>query len=347
MYIKKILLAIALIGLVIAGYCSYYVYNTMFQPNTSFNNEEAYVLISKNDTYEDVKLQIEPLLKDIKTFDALAEQKKYKYNVKSGRYIIRKGMNNNDIINSIRSKNMPLNISFNNQERLENLAGRLAQQLDVDSLELLTVMEDPKFLAKHNFTNETALSMYVPNSYEFFWNSSAETIRSRMLKEYEAFWTPSRLKKAKALNLSKYEVVALASIVHKETAKVDERPRVAGVYLNRLRLGMPLQADPTVIYAKKKEANNFDMVIKRVLYKDLEIDSPYNTYKYGGLPPGPITMPDVSAVDAVLNAEKHDYLYFVANVENFGYHKFAKTLAQHNRNKNEYVRWINKIGINR
>lgn len=347
MYIKKILLAIALIGLVIAGYCSYYVYNTMFQPNTSFNNEEAYVLISKNDTYEDVKLQIEPLLKDIKTFDALAEQKKYKYNVKSGRYIIRKGMNNNDIINSIRSKNMPLNISFNNQERLENLAGRLAQQLDVDSLELLTVMEDPKFLAKHNFTNETALSMYVPNSYEFFWNSSAETIRSRMLKEYDAFWTPSRLKKAKALNLSKNEVVSLASIVHKETAKVDERPRVAGVYLNRLRLGMPLQADPTVIYAKKKEANNFDMVIKRVLYKDLEIDSPYNTYKYGGLPPGPITMPDVSAVDAVLNAEKHDYLYFVANVENFGYHKFAKTLAQHNLNKNEYVRWINKMGINR
>ncbi len=347
MYIKKILLAIALIGLVIAGYCSYYVYNIMFQPNTSFNNEEAYVLISKNDTYEDVKLQIEPLLKDIKTFDALAEQKKYKYNVKSGRYIIRKGMNNNDIINSIRSKNMPLNISFNNQERLENLAGRLAQQLDVDSLELLTVMEDPKFLAKHNFTNETALSMYVPNSYEFFWNSSAETIRNRMLKEYEAFWTPSRLKKAKALNLSKNEVVALASIVHKETAKVDERPRVAGVYLNRLRLGMPLQADPTVIYAKKKEANNFNMVIKRVLYKDLEIDSPYNTYKYGGLPPGPITMPDVSAVDAVLNAEKHGYLYFVANVENFGYHKFAKTLAQHNRNKNEYVRWINKMGINR
>ena len=347
MYIKKILLAIALIGLVIAGYCSYYVYNIMFQPNTSFNNEEAYVLISKNDTYEDVKLQIEPLLKDIKTFDALAEQKKYKYNVKSGRYIIRKGMNNNDIINSIRSKNMPLNISFNNQERLENLAGRLAQQLDVDSLELLTVMEDPKFLTKHNFTNETALSMYVPNSYEFFWNSSAETIRNRMLKEYEAFWTPSRLKKAKALNLSKNEVVALASIVHKETAKVDERPRVAGVYLNRLRLGMPLQADPTVIYAKKKEANNFNMVIKRVLYKDLEIDSPYNTYKYGGLPPGPITMPDVSAVDAVLNAEKHGYLYFVANVENFGYHKFAKTLAQHNRNKNEYVRGINKMGINR
>ena len=347
MYIKKILLAVALIGLIIAGYCSYFVYNTMFKPNTSFNNEEAYILISKDDSYEDVKLQLEPLLKDIKSFDALAEQKQYKNHVKSGRYIIKKNMSNNDIINSKRSKNIPLNISFNNQERLEDLAGRLSQQLDVDSLELLTVIKDQDFLEKHHFTNETALSMYVPNSYEFFWNSSAETVRSRMLKEYEAFWNSSRVSKAKALNLSKNEVVALASIVHKETAKVDERPRVAGVYLNRLRLGMPLQADPTVIYAKKKEANNFNMVIKRVLYVDLEIDSPYNTYKYGGLPPGPITMPDVSAIDAVLNPEKHDYLYFVANVENFGYHKFAKTLAQHNRNRDEYVRWINKMGINR
>ena len=347
MYIKKILLAIALIGIAIAAYFSYFVYNTMFKPNTAFNNEVAYILISKEDSYQDVKLQLEPLLKDIKSFDALAEQKKYTTNIKSGRYLVRKGMTNNDIINSIRSKNIPLIISFNNQERLEDLAGRLSQQLDVDSLELLNVMKEPKFLAKNNFTEDTALTMYVPNSYEFFWNSSAEAIRDRMLKEYNAFWNSSRVAKAKALNLTKDEVVALASIVHKETAKIDERPRVAGVYLNRLRLRMPLQADPTVIYAKKKQANDFNMVIKRVLYVDLEIDSPYNTYKYGGLPPGPITMPDVSAIDAVLNPEKHDYLYFVANVENFGYHKFAKTLTQHNRNRDEYVRWINKMGINR
>jgi len=347
MYIKKILLAVALIGLLGASYFAYFVYKTMLSENTAFNNEEAYVYISKNDTYEDVKNQLEPLLKDIDAFHALAEQKKYTTNVKSGRYIIKKGMNNNDIINSIRSKNIPVKIAFNNQERLENLAGRISSQLDVDSLELLNVMTSDKFLKKNGFTKETAIGMYIPNSYEVFWNTSAENFRGRMLKEYNAFWNANRTAKAKKLNLTKNEVLSLAAIVHKETAKIDERPRVAGVYLNRIRLGMPLQADPTVIYAVKLKENNFDKVIKRVLYKDLEVDSPYNTYKYRGIPPGPITMPDVSAIDAVLNAEKHKYLYFVANVKNFGYHKFAKSLAQHNANKNEYVRWINKVGINR
>jgi UPF0755 protein len=168
-----------------------------------------------------------------------------------------------------------------------------------------------------------------------------------MLREYERFWNTTRLEKAKKKGLSPEQVISLAAIVHKESAKVDERPRVAGVYLNRLKKGMLLQADPTVIYALKRELNDFDTIIKRVLYKDLAIDSPYNTYKYSGLPPGPITMPDISAIDAVLNAEDHDYYYFVANVENFGYHKFAKTLAQHNRNKAQYIRWINSQNINR
>jgi UPF0755 protein len=155
------------------------------------------------------------------------------------------------------------------------------------------------------------------------------------------------LQKANKEGLTTTEVIILASIVHKESAKVEERPRVAGVYLNRLRKNMLLQADPTVIYALKRELNNYDTIIKRVLYKDLTLDSPYNTYKYAGLPPGPITMPDISAIDAVLNAEQHNYFYFVANVENFGYHKFAKTLEQHNRNKTQYIRWINSQNINR
>jgi UPF0755 protein len=168
-----------------------------------------------------------------------------------------------------------------------------------------------------------------------------------MLKEYNRFWTEARIDKAKSLNLSPKQVMILASIVQKETAKSDERPRVAGVYLNRLKIRMPLQADPTVIYAIKKSTNDFNQVIKRVLYKDLELDSPYNTYKYAGLPPGLIAMPDISAIDAVLNPEKHDYFYFVADVNNFGYHKFAKTLSQHNVNRQEYVRWINQQGVNR
>ena len=168
-----------------------------------------------------------------------------------------------------------------------------------------------------------------------------------MLNEYNRFWNDERRTKAKALGLTPNEVVSLASIVHKETAKVDERSRVAGVYLNRIKKNIKLQADPTVIYALKKHTSNFDTVIKRVLYKDLELDSPYNTYKYAGIPPGPITMPDISAIEAVLTPEKHDYYYFVADVENFGYHKFAKNLAQHNRNKAQYIRWINNQNINR
>ncbi|QIJ87816.1 protein YceG like [Mesoflavibacter sp. HG96] len=347
MYIKKILTAIALIGLVIAGYFAYFVYNAMFKPNTAFNNDVAYIYVPSNATYQDVREQLEPLLKDIDSFDALAAQKKYTTHIKAGRFSVKKGMSNNDIINSIRSNNLPIKLSFNNQERIEDLAGRVAQQIEPDSLSLLNAMLDSKFLKDKNFTKQTVLNMYVPNTYEFFWNTSPEAFRDRMLKEYYRFWNDSRQAKRKALKLSVNEVLTIASIVQKETAKIDERPRVAGVYLNRIRKGWPLEADPTVIYAKKLHENNFNQVIKRVLYKDLEIDSKYNTYKYPGIPPGPITMPDVSAIDAVLNPEKHDYMFFVADVSNFGYHKFAKTLAQHNANKRLYTQWISRQGINR
>lgn len=347
MYFKKILWAVALIGLLgFAGF-AYFVYGAMFEPNTAFNNEKAYILIPTNSSYQEVRTQLEPLLKSMSSFDALAQRKQYTTNVKPGRYVITKGMNNNEIINSIRSNNRPIKVAFNNQETLARLAGRISNQIEADSVALLTSFKDPKFLSTNGFNDATALGMYVPNSYEFFWNTSATQFRDRMLKEYKRFWTSARINKAKALGLTKAEVITLASIVQKETAKVDERPRVAGVYLNRVKRKMPLQADPTVIYAVKHKSGDFNKVIKRVLFKDLEVDSPYNTYKYAGIPPGPIAMPDVSAIDAVLNPEKHNYLYFVANVKNFGYHKFAKTLAQHNRNRQEYVNWINKKGINR
>ncbi|MBA6151115.1 endolytic transglycosylase MltG [Gelidibacter maritimus] len=347
MYIKKILVAIALIGLVVAAVIAYMIYQTMFVSNTAFNNDVAYIYIPTNATYQDVRSELEPLLKDLDKFDALAERKKYTTNIKAGRYAIRNGMNNNDIINSIRSNNIPVKLSFNNQESLQRLAGRVSTQIEADSLELYAVMSSSEFLKANNFSSKTALGMYVPNSYEFFWNTSAEQFRERMLKEYHRFWNDERMAKANALDLTPDEVMTMASIVQKETAKVDERKRVAGVYMNRLKIGMPLQADPTVIYAIKHTSGDFDQIIKRVLYKDLVIDSPYNTYKYAGLPPGLITMPDISAIDAVLDYEKHDYFYFVADVKNFGYHKFAKTLSQHNVNRQEYVRWINQQGVNR
>ncbi len=347
MYIKRILLIIVLAGLVAAGIFSYYIYKTVFLPNTAFENETAFVFVSSERSYADVRSQLKPLLNDIESFDKVAQKKGYVQNIRPGKYQIKKGMNNNDIVNSLRSRNIPIRISFNNQETLERLAGRVSEQIEADSISLLKTMKDEAYLSTNGFNPETALAMYIPNTYEFYWNSSAETFRNRMLTEYNNFWNESRRAKAEALNMSPLQVMSLAAIVQKETAMADERPRVAGVYLNRLRIGMLLQADPTVIFAIKKETGDFDTIIKRVLFKDLEIDSPYNTYKYPGVPPGPIAMPDISSIDAVLNPEKHDYLYFVADVSNPGYHIFGKTLAQHNRNRQQYINWINRQGVRR
>jgi UPF0755 protein len=347
MYLKKILLTVVLLGLVgMAGF-SYYVYQNIFTPNTGFNNPQAHVFIPTGATFKMVQEELSPLLKDMNTFVTVAQRKGYSSNIKAGHFIIKKGSNNNEIINSIRSGNIPVTIKFNNQERLEDLAGHLAKQIELDSASLLDTMLDVDFLKVSGFTQDTALGMYIANSYEVYWNTSPKAFCQKMLKEYNAFWNTSRVAKAKAISLSKDQVMALAAIVQKETAMIQERPMVAGLYLNRLKKGMLLQADPTVIFAKKKTENNFKQVIKRVLFKDLKIASPYNTYKYSGVPPGPITMPDVSAIDGVLNYKKHDFYFMVADVENFGYHKFAKTLSAHNRNKKQYVNWINKQGVKR
>lgn len=345
--IKKIIVIVSIIGVFVMGGFTFYIYNNIFVPNTAFNNEEAHVFIKTGANFSDVMEELEPFLKSTKTFRAVAERKGYVSNIKPGHFIIKKDMNNNDIINSIRLDNVPIKIKFNNQERLENLAGQLAYQLETDSLSFLTAMNDQDFLQASGFTTATAIGMYVPNTYEVYWNTSAENFRDKMLKEYEYFWNENRDKKAMDAGLTQDQVLSIAAIVDRETAKVEERPRVAGLYINRIHKGMPLQADPTIIYAKKLTEGDFDQVIKRVLYRDLEIDSKYNTYKYTGVPPGPITMPDISSIDAVLNYEKHDYLFMVADVKNFGYHKFAKTLAQHNRNRREYVRWINRQGVKR
>ena len=260
MYIKKILLAIVVIGLIVAAFFANFVYKAMLKPNTAFNNESAFVFIPSNAKYEQVRSQLEPLLLDIDAFDDLADQKKYRTNIKAGRFEIKKGMTNNDIINSIRSKNLPIKLSFNNQETLEKLAGRISVQIEADSLSILNAMTDSSFLSKNKFNAATVLGMYLPNSYEFFWNTSPDQFRARMLKEYRRFWNDTRLKKAEALKFSPNEVITLASIVHEESKQASEQPRIAGVYMNRLRIGMPLQADPTIIYCVK-EIKGFDMGI--------------------------------------------------------------------------------------
>jgi UPF0755 protein len=345
---KKILVYISLIVVVAASVYGYLIYRNIFSPNTNFTEKEVFVYIPTDADYTEVLQIVTPYIKDMELFKMTAEKKSYVTNVKSGRFLFKKDMNNNDLVVALRNiNNVPLNLAFNNQERLEDLAGRIGSQIEADSTSLMKSFTDETFLKEQNMTRENMLSMFIPNSYEFFWNTSADKFRERMFKEYRRFWTAERLEKAKAQNLTPLEVSALASIVHKETVKSDERPRVAGVYLNRLERGIKLEADPTVIYAVKKEANDFTIEIKRVLNKDLLTDSPYNMYKYGGLPPGPIAMPDVTALDAVLNPEKHNYIFFCASVTNFGYHEFAVTGAQHEVNRQKYVAWINKQGIKR
>lgn len=325
----------------------WFAYKYVFMPNTNFTDDTFHIFIKTNAEFDEVVSQLEDSLIDIATFKFIAENRNYADNVKPGHFVIDKGMSNLEIIRSLRSRNIPIQIRFNNQERIENLAGHISKQIEADSISLVFAMQNEDLLSNYGLTPETALTLFIPNTYEFYWNTSARTFVERMATEYQRFWNEDRTKKAEAINLSKTEVYNLAAIVQKETAAVDERPRVAGVYLNRIRRGMLLQADPTVIYAIQKESNDFDKVIKRVLFKDLEIDSPYNTYKYVGIPPGPIAMPDISSIDAVLNAEKHDYLYFVADTERIGYHKFSKTLTQHNIYRAQYIRWINAQRINR
>jgi UPF0755 protein len=333
-------LAIAFLLIVIV------VFVKFFTSNTNFDKDEIYVQVPTGSTYTDVVKIISPYIKNMNDFEVIAKLRSYPNNVKSGRFLFKKGMSAFQLVGAIR-RNIPVKLAFNNQERLENLCERVSSQIEPDTTKLLATFRDTLFLKENDFTKDNVFAMFLPNTYEVYWNISAEKFRSKMLDEYKRFWTKERIAKADALNLTPVQVITLASIVHKETVKKSERPTVAGVYLNRLNIGMALQADPTVIYALKLRDKNFVQIIKRVLYNDLFINSPFNTYQNIGLPPGPIAMPDVDAIDAVLNAEKHGYIYFCASVEKFGYHEFASTITQHNVNAKKYADWLNAQGTKR
>lgn len=330
-------------GLLIYGFI---LANQVFSKNTKFTESELYVYVPTGSSYEDVKKIIEPYVENINRFEVVANKRSYPENVKPGRFLFVKGMNSYELVKAMRS-NVPVKLAFNNQERLENFAGRVSSQIEPDSLTLMKTLKDSIFLNENGFNEENVFVMFIPNTYEVYWNITAEKFRDKMIKEYRSFWNKERIEKAEKQGLTTIEVTILASIVHKESVKKDERPRIAGVYLNRLRIGMPLQADPTVIYALKKRDNDFDQVIKRVFYNDLFLVSPYNTYKVIGLPPGPIAMPDITALEAVLNPEKNDFIYFCASVDRFGYHEFAATLPEHNKNAKKYSDWINSQGVKR
>ncbi|MEN8185612.1 MAG: endolytic transglycosylase MltG [Bacteroidota bacterium] len=344
MNLKKIILIIIAILLITGGFVALKYYKIIKGKNVT---QDTYLYISTNSNFEDILKIVDPYIKDKESFIWVAEKKNFPNKIRAGKYKISKGMSNEELVDHLRGgKPETVKLSFNNQDSFEKLAGRIAEQIEADSISILNTITDSKFLSDNNFEKRTGLAMYIPNSYEFYWNTSAKEYRTKMLKEYKRFWNNDRIAKAKKQNLTPIQASTLASIVQKETSTISERPKVAGLYLNRLNIFMPLQADPTIIYAiKQKNGDSID--IKRVLTKDLTIDSPYNTYTNFGLPPGPIGMPDISSIDAVLNPKIHNYLYMCASVENFGQHEFAKTLAQHNINARKYQDWINKQGINR
>lgn len=333
----------ALIG---TGIIFFLLLTVFYFPNIKVAVTSQSIFVPTGTSFATLKEILEPHLRSTITFSLAAKAKRFD-TPRIGHFVLKPSMGNQQIINALRSGNRPIQVVFNNQQTIAHLAGRVAEQLELDSLSLIKEIESPYFMESVNLNREELLSLFLPNSYEMYWNISAAEFCQRMQRENDLFWNEIRESKRKRLNMSRAEVITLAAIVNEESRKVDERPRVAGVYLNRLRRGMKLQADPTVVYAMKRQANDFDLVVRRVLYKDLETKSPYNTYKYRGLPPGPITMPDISSVDAVLNAESHDYLFFVVDPKIPGFHLFASTYSEHLANRKVYVRWLNENRIMR
>ena len=322
---------------------SFYFYQAFFSPNALVDKEEPYLLkIPSNATFQQVSDSIysNEIINDLITFSFVAKVMNYQEAVKPGLYTIPAKTNNLNLIRLLRSGNQtPIKVTFNNIRTKEDLAEKITKNLEINEDHFMLMVMDSVYIRKFGFEEETIMSMFIPNTYEFWWNTSAENLFDRMYREYENFWTEVRKEKARGIGLDQEEVSTLASIVQAETQKADERARVAGVYMNRLRINMPLQADPTLVFALG------DFGIKRVLNVHKEIESPYNTYKYTGLPPGPINLPEISALDAVLNYENHQYLYFCAKDDFSGYHAFSTNLTDHLNNARRYQNALNKAKI--
>tara|TARA_B100001113_G_scaffold337503_1_gene318826 strand:+ start:734 stop:1771 length:1038 start_codon:yes stop_codon:yes gene_type:complete len=343
MYIKRIVILIVALGLIFMGSFSLYVYKVMFKSNTSFDEKSKDLYIKTGTSYNQLLNQIDSYVLNVNDFDVLAKRKKY--NVRPGKYQIKNGMNNNEIINSLRSNNITVNVIYNNIVDLEDLAGKISNQIEADSISFLNSFKT-EFFKERGFDEKNILSMYIPNSYNFFWNTSVEKFNKRMFEEYTKFWQKNnRVEKANKIGLTKNEVMILASIVYEESKQNIELRKIAGVYINRLNDNWKLGADPTVKFAAYQLEEYKNTIIRRVLNKHLRIDSPYNTYKYYGLPPGIISMPSIQAIDAVLNYEKHNYYFFAADPSNPGYHSFAKSLSEHKRNARKFHRYLNSKGI--
>ncbi|TDQ12149.1 endolytic transglycosylase MltG [Pedobacter metabolipauper] len=336
----KVVLALLLAILVVGGYYGLKFYKVYFAANTTGKSKYIYVRTGADldDLFQEIRLK--DVLTDIGTFSQAAAKMELARSLKPGRYKLANGMNNRSIINMLKSGNQdPVKLKFQNIRKKENFAAYLSNNLEPDSLTFINLLDSAALIEKYGFNKENSYVMFIPNTYEMYWNTSASEFFDRMHTEYDKFWTAARKQKAAALNLTPIQVSILASIVDAEALYDKEMPIIAGLYLNRLNKGILLQADPTVIYA------NDDFTVKRVTNSLLRVDSRYNTYKYAGLPPGPIMMPSINAVDAVLNKQDNNYIYMCAKEDFSGYHNFAVTVQEHEKNAKKYRDALNKRNI--
>lgn len=338
---KKILYFLAGTGIVII-IILILIYRNLLGISIMANKNNQVIYIPTGSSYEQVMdtLESKLIIKNRKIFVWLANKKRYPSLIKPGRYVIDKDLTYNSLINLLRSgRQSAVRITFSNVLTLNQIAGKIGKQIEADSSQIVEFLSDDSNYIGDGFKKENIISIFIPNTYEFYWNTDAKELYNKMLKEYRIFWNDQRLSKAKEKGLNPIEVSILASIIDDEVVKNDEKPRIAGVYLNRLRRGIPLQACPTIKFALN------DFSITRVLKKYLLVDSPYNTYKHSGFPPGPIGCATIDGIDAVLNAEKHDYIFFAAKADFSGYHNFSRTLAEHNRYASLYQKELDKRKI--
>ncbi len=318
---KKIITGFLLTGILVGGYAAWQV----FGPTVSAP-ENKYFYIKTGSVYSDVRQSLidQKIISNTWFFDFVSKQLKYPKLVKAGRYQVKSGTSMFNLLRMLRSGNQtPVNLVINKLRLPQDLAQKIAANFECDSASVMEVLTNAKTLSQYDVNSNTILTTVIPNTYSMFWNSSAEKIIDKLHSEKEKFWTEERLAKAKAMNLTPKQVYSMASIVEEETNKEDDKGLIASVYINRISSGMKLQADPTVKFAMK------DFKLTRILFAHLKYDSPFNTYVYAGLPPGPICTPSIKTIDAVLNAPETNYIFFVAKPDFKGYSNFATTYAEH------------------
>ena len=339
-FLRKFIVVLGL--LFFLNSCNYY--NYIFKKNVK---ETTHIYIPKNTDYQTVIKIIEPYLYDIESFKWVAEKKKYPKLIKSGRYLIEEGENNNSLINKLRIGSQdPVELKLGYEiQTMNQLAEILSKNLDFSKADFLASLAKKDFIVKSQLNSNEQLIFFLPDTYEVYWNTTPDEFLDKMKNEYDKFWTQENREKAKNLGLTVLEINTLASIVQYESDKKDEQPRIAGLYLNRLKKGIKLQADPTIKYALRQK-NDFKIDVKRIYNKDLSFDSPYNTYKNVGLPPAPLGLATKNAINATLNATKHNYIFMCANPEKPGYHWFEESYLAHEKNAQRYREWANKNGVN-